>query len=405
VRVLWLTPELPFWPGGSGGSTRQHHLIRHLAARGDDVHVVAPVHPSQREGAELLRATGATLHAAERPGSRIAETLGAVARRPALVPAAARVPLLAWQVEVFWTALAPVAARAVADHPPDVVLVEHDWAARWARDLPPGVPKVLALDNLSWRYYERRAQATRGLTRRLLRAEARRFETFDRNRAGDYDVLLTMSTEDDRHVHALTGVPTAVVPNGVDTAALRAAPLPGRPVALFTGTFGYPPNAEALRWLLADIWPRIAARVPGAELLVVGKDPPQDLAAAPGDGVTIAGWVPEMQPWFDRAQAILVPMRSGGGTRLKVLDGLASGRPVVTTTMGAEGIDVTPDEDVVLADGAEGFAAAAARALTDRDLAQRIGANGRRLAETTYDWASIGERLGALLDDLAARGR
>ncbi|MGX6448710.1 glycosyltransferase family 4 protein [Patulibacter sp. S7RM1-6] len=404
MRITWLTPELPYWPGGSGGSTRQFQLVRELVRRGHDVDVVAPVHPDQREGAATLAGAGAELLRVDRPASRVAEVLSAVRARPGVAVRALTMPVAAWQVEVFWTALRAQAERALA-RCPDVVLIEHDWAARWARDLPAALPKVSGLENLSWDYYARRSAAAEGLQRDLLRIEARRFRRFDARALGAFDLLLAMS-ELDRHILArVSDRPSAVVPNGVDTSALRVAPLPGTPTALFTGTFGYAPNAEALRWLLTEIWPRIRARVPAAELLVVGRGVPDEIAALAGDGVTLAGFVPEMQPWFDRAQVVLVPMRSGGGTRLKVLDGLASGRPLVATTMGAMGVDVTDGEDVVLADDADAFAAATARVLADPELAARLGAAGRALAERVYDWRAIGGRLDELLRGVVtARG-
>ena len=107
-----------------------------------------------------------------------------------------------------------------------------------------------------------------------------------------------------------------------------------------------------------------------------------------------------MQPWFDRARAVLVPMRSGGGTRLKVLDGLASGRPLISTTMGAEGIAITSGENALLKDTAEDFAQAVARTLGDDELAGRLGAAGRALAEQEYDWRAIGGRYAAMLEAL-----
>ena len=186
-----------------------------------------------------------------------------------------------------------------------------------------------------------------------------------------------MSPDDAATVRDVLALDSTVVPNGVDT---RAHPghAPAEPTALFTGTFGYPPNAEALEWLLSrDLAAR--ARPPrGCAPAVVGRDVPPRLEALAGPSVQVAGWVPEMQPWFDRARAVLVPMRSGGGTRLKVLDGLASGRPLISTTMGAEGIAITAGESALLEDSAEDFADAVLRALGDDDLARRVGAAGRR---------------------------
>ncbi len=240
MRILQLTPELPYAPGGSGGSTRQFQLLRRLRALGHEVTVVAPVHPSQREGADLLRGAGVTLHAAPRPASRAREVLAAVRERPGLVPALAREPLLAWQVDVFWTALRPLALRAVRERP-DVVLVEHDWAAAWVEALPAGLPRVLTLENLSWRYYEARARAAgRGPEATGLRLEGRRFERFDRRRLGAYDLLVTMSEDDAAAVRSVSDTPSVVVPNGVDTSALRAGPPVARAGGDLHGHAGLP---------------------------------------------------------------------------------------------------------------------------------------------------------------------
>jgi polysaccharide biosynthesis protein PslH len=403
MRLLWLTPELPYWPGGSGGSTRQFHLIRRLREHGHEVTVVAPVHRSQREGAERLRATGAKLLSVERPERRASEVLHALARKPSLTLDLVRRPLVAWQVEVFWTTLRPLALRALAERP-EVVLVEHDWAAGWVGDVPAGLPRVLALENLSWGYYQARARSASGLARTLLNMEARRFRQYDRVALEAYDLLLAVSQTDRDAVTTVSDVRTEVIANGVDTRALRPVAAPEAPALLFTGTMSYPPNAEALLWLLREIWPLVRDAVPESRLLVVGRDVPEEARRVADPRVEIAGWVADMAPWFARASVVLVPILSGGGTRLKVLDGLASGRPVVSTTMGAEGIAIDDGKHALIADDADAFAQAAIRLLAEPELAARIGAAGRRLAEQSYDWRAIGDRLEALLAELARGG-
>jgi glycosyltransferase involved in cell wall biosynthesis len=401
VRVLWLTPELPNAPGGSGGSTRQFHLIRALRERGDDVTVLAPVAPDQQAAPALLEATGARLLSVERPASRPREAVGALRRDPRLLARAVRDPLLAWQVGVFWAALRPRLPEALAERP-DVAVVEHDWAARWGAELPAELPRALGLENLSWGYYEARARAAGGARGALMGLEARRFAAFDRRALRGYDLLLAMSEDDRAAVRAVSDVRCELVPNGVDTSALTPAPEGQDPVLLFTGTLSYPPNAEALLWLLRDIWPRIRAAHPAVRLAVVGRGAPEEAARLADDRVELAGWVDSMAPWFARASVVIVPMRSGGGTRLKVLDGLASGRALLTTTMGAEGVDLRSGEHALVADGAEAFADAALALLADRERRARLGAAGRALAEDVYDWGAIGARLGQLLDGMAS---
>jgi polysaccharide biosynthesis protein PslH len=404
MRVLWVTPELPYWPGGSGGSTRQFMLIREIVRRGHAVDVVAPVAPDQRKRAGAISSLGATLYATRRPDSRVIETLTAIGQRPTLLADLVRLPLLAWQVEVFWTALRARTNEAIAAGRPDVIVVEHDWAARWRQELPAAAPAALGLQNLSWRYYAQRASVGGGMRRRMMRIEAGRFERFDRRMLAQYRALLTMSVNDERAVRAISDRPSFVIANGVDTDALTAGPLPTEPVALFTGTFGYPPNAEALTWLLRQIWPLVVERVPHATLLVVGRGVPDALAQLAGPGVEIAGFVPDMQPWFDRARVVLLPILSGAGTRLKLLDGLAAGRAVVSTTMGADGVDVVHGAHALIEDDAHAFAQATVRSLTEPGVAEELGPAARRLAETTYDWRVIGGRLEEALSQLAVQG-
>lgn len=392
MRVLHLSPELPYAPGGTGGSTRQFHLLRELVGRGHQVTCVAPVHADQREGAERLRTAGVRLLAVDRPASRVREVLDAVRRRPGLMARALGEPLLAWQVDVFWTALRDRVAEALATEAPDVLVVEHDWAAGWRGDLPPGIPVVLVLHNVTSTYFRSRSAAAAGWRAAALGLEGSRFATHDRRWLRAYDGLVAVSEEDRAAAAALApAVPCAVVPNGVDTARFVPAADPGGPTCLYTGTMSYPPNAEGLRWLLDSIWPLVREREPDATLTVLGRGAPADLVARADPGVTFTGWVDEVSPYFAQAAVVLVPVRSGGGTRLKVLDALSTGRPIVTTRVGAEGIAVADGEQVVFADTPEAFAAATVGLLGDPSRRAAMGAAGRALAEARYDWSSLGE--------------
>jgi glycosyltransferase involved in cell wall biosynthesis len=404
VRVLWLTPELPS-PLGAGGALRQWHMLGRLVAHGHEPVVVAPVHPGEREGAERLRAAGVDLRAYERPPSRVAETLGLVRRRPALVPAALAEPLVAWQCDAFWTALEPLARGALEEGPFEVVNVNHDWAAGWVRRLPLGrAARVLTLENLTWSYYANRARAAAGPRAALLAAEARRWLRYDRRRFSDYDALVTVSEHDAELAARETSTRTVAIPSGVDTRALAPPPERdgGDPALIFTGNMRWPPNAEAVRWLLREVWPRVRDRVPSARVLAVGADPPPDVLALAGERVEVPGRVPELEPWFERASIVVIPILSGAGIRLKVLDALASGRAVVSTTMGAEGAQVTDGEHLVIADDPREFADAVVRLLEDPGERRRLGAAARRLAEERYDWRALGDRFEALVSELGA---
>ncbi|HEV7846925.1 MAG TPA: glycosyltransferase [Thermoleophilaceae bacterium] len=404
MKVLHVTPELPRWPGGSGGATRQFHLLRRLAELGHEVIVVAPATEAEREDRSLERA-GIRALLYERPPSRVAETLGTLARRPSLVPAAARLPVLAWQVRVFWQHLRPLALAALRDERPDVVLVEHDYAASWAADLPADIPKAVTLENLSWRYYETRARAASPARGALLRAEAWRFARHDRRQLTRFRLAIAMSDEDARCVPEVADIPVTVVANGVDTSALAALPdSDARACVLFTGTLAYPPNAEGIVWFVERAWPAVRAQHPDARLRIVGRDAPRAVRAlSERPGVEVVGFVPDLRPYFEEATVAIVPVRSGGGTRLKALEAMSSGRALVSTRLGVEGIAVEPGRHVLVEDDPEAFGAAVALLLGDRTRRAELAAAARRLVEERYDWRVLGEQLASALERLSGR--
>jgi polysaccharide biosynthesis protein PslH len=388
VRVLHLTPELPCALGGTGGSTRQFHLLRRLAELGHEVTVVAPVAHDQEDGASRLGEAGIELRAVRRPASRALEGLRALARRPRLALDAAAMPVLAWQAEVFRTSLRPVVERTLAEVSPDVVTVEHDHAASWA---PRGVPAVLTLHNVSPAYY-----ASRGLG-----LEARRFARHDRTYLQRYGTLVAVSDRDAEQARRLTEARVEVVPNGVATDELRPAPESGGPpTLLFSGTMNHPPNVEGILWFAREILPRI----PGARLLVVGRDPTEAVRRLTADPrIEVTGDVPDIAAYFAHATAVVVPLRSGSGTRPKVLEALAAGRAIVSTRLGAEGLEVNPGTHLLLEDDPARFAEAAGRLLGDAKLRARLTAAGRVLVEERYDWRALGTRLAGVLEGAAGR--
>jgi glycosyltransferase involved in cell wall biosynthesis len=404
VRILHVTPELPRWPGGTGGATRQFHLLSRLVELGHEVTVVAPATEAERED-RSLESAGIRALLYSRPPSRVAETLSTLARRPSLVPAAARLPVLAWQVGVFWQHLRPLALDAIRDERPDVVLVEHDYAASWAAELPVDIPKAVTLENLSWRYYETRARAASAARGAPLRAEAWRFARHDRRQLAHFGLAIAMSDADAACVPEVSDIPVTVVANGVDTRALAALPDSDAPASvLFTGTLAYPPNAEGIVWFVERAWPAVRAQHPDARLRIVGRDAPRAVRAlSERAGVEVVGFVPDLRPYFEEATVAIVPVRSGGGTRLKALEAMSSGRALVSTRLGVEGIEIDPGRHVLVEDDPEAFGRAVALLLGDRARRVELAAAARRLVEERYDWRVLGEQLASALERLKGR--
>jgi glycosyltransferase involved in cell wall biosynthesis len=198
---------------------------------------------------------------------------------------------------------------------------------------------------------------------------------------------------------------SAVIPNAVDLDYF--SPRPGDPspdgrTVLFFGAINYFPNVDGIRYLAGEIWPRIATRHPGARLEIIGQHPTSEILALQGPSVDVLGKVDDLRPYLARAAVSVVPLRIGGGTRLKVLEAMAMGRPVVSTSIGAEGIEAEPGRHLLLADDAEGFASAVSRILDQAQVGARLGREGRALVERRYSWQTAAHRLGAFFRELVA---
>jgi polysaccharide biosynthesis protein PslH len=165
---------------------------------------------------------------------------------------------------------------------------------------------------------------------------------------------------------------------------------------VFVGLMNYRPNLDAARYLVDDIFPRVQQLVPAATLTIVGTGRETDLAPLRQPGVTVTGWVRDVRPYMREAAVLVAPLRIGGGTRLKVVEGMAMARPMVSTSLGCEGLDVEHGEHLLIGDDAEAFAEHVARLLGDADLGRRLGRAGRALAHEKYTWQAAARQLDAL---------
>lgn len=196
-----------------------------------------------------------------------------------------------------------------------------------------------------------------------------------------------------------------VIPNGVDTEKYQPLPSPqtsALPSLLFIGSMGYPPCVDAVLYFHGEILPRIRQVVSPLELWIVGDAPPREVLELDGSGVCVTGRVEDVVPYYRQSTVCVVPLRAGGGTRLKILEAMALGRPVVSTTIGCEGLDVVDGEHLLIADTPEQFAEKTLRLLEDRHLSGRICASARRLVEAQYGWDRIAERLMNVYEEMVA---
>jgi polysaccharide biosynthesis protein PslH len=266
--------------------------------------------------------------------------------------------------------------------------------------LPTNVPVVGDTHNIEFDVHRRIATAgDRWLRRLYAKCQGPSTRREERRQGRRVDILLATSDRDRLIFEQQLHVPRVeVVPNGIDVTEF--VPVAGAGPAseiLFTGLMSYYPNQQAVRWFMDRVFPSVLRRVPGARFVVVGAAPPGWLLAKRSIKVEVIGRVPDMRPYLARASVVVAPLLVGGGTRVKILEACAMGKPVVSTGLGAEGLQLRHGESLLIADDPDLFAAHVARVLTMPVLAARLGATGRRLVVDRFDWDRIGESLCSLL--------
>ena len=209
-------------------------------------------------------------------------------------------------------------------------------------------------------------------------------------------VCLCSAADEQRLLKQVTGVRTAVIPNAADVEYYQPRPTDpppdGRTVVYF-GLLSTVPNVDGVIHFAQNIWPRIAATHPEARWKIIGGRPPASLLALAGPRVELTGFVSDLRPYLAAAAAVVVPLRLGGGTRLKIVEAMAMGKAIVSTTLGAEGIEVVPGRDLLVEDEPAAFADAVSRLLAEPRLAAYIGQSARQLAVDRYGWGGAAQAL------------
>jgi glycosyltransferase involved in cell wall biosynthesis len=256
-----------------------------------------------------------------------------------------------------------------------------------------GIPIVLFEHNVEYVIWKRLSAIERSpLKRALLELEWRKIRSRERAACLRADLTLTVSDSDRRHLADLA--PRArirAIPTGVDTRYFTpnvACEVPNRLV--FTGSMDWHPNEDAMLHFVDNILPLIRREIPDVSLAIVGRRPTERLRqAAARHDVVVTGTVDDVRPYIGEAAVYVVPLRAGGGTRLKIFEALAMAKPVVSTTVGAEGLALTPDREFVAADQPDEFAGAVVALLRDPARRKELGRAGRRLVEQRYSWAHV----------------
>ena len=241
--------------------------------------------------------------------------------------------------------------------------------------------------------WRRHAETAAGLARRAyFRLQASRMFAFEKQTCQAAGAIIAVSAKDATTMHELFGVSGVQhTPTGVDIDYFAPQPAQAAADLVFVGSMDWMPNIDGIGWFCSEILPLLRKRHPECSLAVAGRAPTAGIQAL-GEAdrrIHITGTVPEIRPWLWGSRVSIVPLRVGGGTRLKIYEAMAAGVPVVSTTIGAEGLDYTDGEDILIADSPESFAEACSRLLADTDLAARIAANARQLVASRFSWDTV----------------
>lgn len=403
MKILWLNAGL-LLPLDKGGKLRTWHLLRHLAAR-HEITYVSFSDPSTAPGhrAGML---GVCRHLETVPRSDAGKgtwRFYADAARYLIDPAP-------YAVAKYRSADYAARVRALLQNERfDVVVCDFlPPVVNLPADLP--CPAVLFTHNVEAEIWRRHVEtATNPLAALLLRQQWRRMRRFERNALARFDLVLAVSEADGasfrRLYPAALRAPAHVVQTGVDTRYFTPAPEAARPAHLvFTGSMDWLPNEDGMLYFVREILPLIRRGEPRATLSIVGRAPTPAVQRLAGEwGIEVTGRVDDVRPHIAAGSVYVVPLRIGGGTRLKIFEAMAMGRAVVSTTVGAEGLPVLDGTHLVIGDTPPAFANAVVRLLRDPVTRQQLGSAARRLVTEHYDWSTVGRDFEAALTCVCTR--
>ena len=374
------------WPSTTGGRVRSLHTIAELSRRhqvtvvtthgvGDDPEGLAR-HLSNCDRVISLPYIVPKRGSAEFPAAVLRSWMS---KYP--------VDLWKWQVPEVRTQVQSLMNAGV-----DLVVADFLFASMNV-PMDGSAPVVLFEHNVEYQIWQRLAALERRpWIRAILEVEWRKLRAREADACRQADMTIAVSADDRRRLERLApGICAVSIPTGVDTEYFTPMPRAERSAHLvFSGSMDWHPNEDAVRYFLDEILPIVRLDIPDATFSIVGRNPSAALAAAAAaGGATLTGTLDDIRPAIAEAALCVVPLRAGSGTRLKIFEALSMGKPVVSTTVGAEGLDITPGRHYVAADGAAAFAAAVVSLLNDDRRRREIAAAGRALVEATYSWAQV----------------
>ena len=387
MKILFLSPTVPF-PLTDGGRIRVFNLLKQIATKSDVTLLALETQPTDSEGVAQLQQLGIQVHlipnAPTLPPLSFSTLLKAFLRRQPITVARYALPAYRQKFK-----------ELVETGSFNLVHYEMFHTAQFHTETRlPGVLSQQNVDSAIWRRLC--SETANPFYKFAYWTQQLAFQRYERVLSPKFDAV-TCTSDIDAAVfqrHCSENV-IEIIPNGVDVTHYQpdfSAEVSAH--LIYIGSMDWYPNEDAVSFFADEVLPRIQENVPDVRFSIVGGNPSARVQKlAERKGVVVTGRVPEIKPYFAEATVFVVPLRIGSGTRLKILEALAMGKAIVSTSVGAEGLDLKDGEEIFIADEPEAFADAVTRLLTDTSLRRRIGENGRARVERDYNWQSIGEKL------------
>ena len=394
MKILFLSPTVPF-PLTDGGRIRVFNLLKQIAEKNDVTLLALETQPTDAEGVTELQQLGIQVHlvpnAPTLPRVSFGTLVNAFRKRQPITVARYDLPVYRQKFR-----------ELVATENFDLVHYEMFHTAQFRTEVD--LPSVLSQQNVDSAIWRRLCGETANPFYKFAYwTQQLAFQRYERVLSPKFDAVTCTSDIDaavfQRHCAADN---IEIIPNGVDVTHYQPDFTSEAPAHLiYIGSMDWYPNEDAVAFFADEVLPGIQDKVPDVQFSIVGGNPSARVQKlAEREGVVVTGRVPEIKPYFAEATVFVVPLRIGSGTRLKILEALAMGKAIVSTSVGAEGLDLKDGEEIFIADEPTTFADAVTRLLTDASLRRTVGENGRARVEQDYDWRSIGEKLHTLYESL-----
>ena len=400
LRILTVAPR-PFYPADTGGRIRSSQIFERLARIHDLTILCFTTSADRPEHLAQMRGCGSEIETI--PWKETAKfSPGFYAELAASLASSLPYTVLKYRS----VAMQQRIRARLATGQYDLLLCDFLQPSVNCIDDPFG-PKILFQHNVEAMIQARQARhAANPLARAYLHLEAAKLARYERRAAQAFDRCIMVSDEDCRTMFAEYGATnTEAVPTGVDVDYFTPGIEGAEPEIVFVGSMDWLPNQDAVDFFVAEILPRIRRVVP-ATFTIVGRNPPESIRRyATESHIRVTGTVDDVRPFVARAHVCVVPLRIGGGTRIKIFEAMSMEKAIVSTSIGAEGLPVTHGENIVMADTPADFAVQVTTLLHEPESRRRLGEAGRRLVASRFTWTSVAQRFSEICVDVVEQHR